>query len=187
MKDLQPYLDYFDMLRTYAEQGLLEVLPAAHEAYITAPALFTLSNAEGIMATIMAADASGDRTQRQIADAVLFKSLTDAAHNIRTYADFLNANAEGFRQYQQASEAAKDTPASTSAVRQAAENLRKPQVVNGKDPLTPFRGNRLSETFALHVVGEDHPHPLRYTILCTTERRWYTPWKKTDHYEVIAY
>jgi len=187
MKDLQPYLDYFDMLRTYAEQGLLEVLPAAHEAYITAPALYALSYVDDIDKLVKHVEHTGNRFEQLRLNAKLFQSLTATTNNIRIYADFLNANAEGFKQYQEASESAKDTPASTSAVRQAAENLRKPQVVNGKDPLTPFRGNKLSETFALHVVGEDHPHPLRYTILATTKRRWYTPWKKTDHYEVITY
>ena len=42
-KDLQPWLDYFDMLHTYEQKGLLELQPEKHEAYITLPALYTLT------------------------------------------------------------------------------------------------------------------------------------------------
>lgn len=42
-KNLQPWLDYFKMLHTYEEKGLLETKPADMEAYITRPALFSLS------------------------------------------------------------------------------------------------------------------------------------------------
>lgn len=42
-KDLQPWLDYFEMLRTYEDKGYLEVKPSEHEAYITRPALLTLT------------------------------------------------------------------------------------------------------------------------------------------------
>ena len=41
--NLQPWLDYFDMLRTYEEKGFLEVLQDKHEAYVTRAALHTLS------------------------------------------------------------------------------------------------------------------------------------------------
>lgn len=44
MKDLQPMLDYFDMLMTYEQKGFLEVIPDKHEAYITRAAFFTLSD-----------------------------------------------------------------------------------------------------------------------------------------------
>jgi len=42
-KDLQPWLEYFQMLHTYEAKGYLEVKPADHEAYITEPALISLS------------------------------------------------------------------------------------------------------------------------------------------------
>lgn len=45
-KDLQPWLDYFELLRTYERKTLLEVMPDKHEAYITHAALFTLSGSE---------------------------------------------------------------------------------------------------------------------------------------------
>lgn len=43
IKNLQPWLDYFDMLSTYEDKRLLEVNPEKHEAYVTRPSLFTLS------------------------------------------------------------------------------------------------------------------------------------------------
>ena len=42
IRDLQPWLDYFAMLRTYEESGYLEILPEKHEAFITRAALMTL-------------------------------------------------------------------------------------------------------------------------------------------------
>lgn len=42
-KSLQPWLDYFDLLHKYEQQGYLEVKPEKHEAYITRAALCTLS------------------------------------------------------------------------------------------------------------------------------------------------
>jgi len=44
--DLQPWLDYFDMLRTYEQKGYLEVMPDKHEAYVTHPTIFTLAGAD---------------------------------------------------------------------------------------------------------------------------------------------
>ena len=41
-RDLQPWLDYFGLLRTYEEKGFLEVKPDRHEAYVTQAALMTL-------------------------------------------------------------------------------------------------------------------------------------------------
>ena len=42
-KDLRVWLDYFDMLQTYENKGFLEMHSDKYEAYITEPALFTLS------------------------------------------------------------------------------------------------------------------------------------------------
>lgn len=41
-KDLQPWLDYFAMLRTYELKGFLEVKPDRREAFVTRAALLTL-------------------------------------------------------------------------------------------------------------------------------------------------
>lgn len=42
-KNLQPWLDYFEMLHTYEEKGFLQVEAEKHEAYVTEPALYTLA------------------------------------------------------------------------------------------------------------------------------------------------
>jgi hypothetical protein len=42
-KDLQPWLDYFEMLRTYEEKGFLEVNTEKHEVFVTQPAMYTLA------------------------------------------------------------------------------------------------------------------------------------------------
>lgn len=42
-KNLQPWIDYFQMLRTYEEKGFLQVEAEKHEAYVTEPALYTLA------------------------------------------------------------------------------------------------------------------------------------------------
>lgn len=46
----------------------------------------------------------------------------------------------------------------------------------------------LRRLFALHIVKEDEPHDLLYTILLTRRRAWWKLWiGKTDHVEVIGY
>lgn len=42
-KDLQPWLDYFEMLHIYEKKGFLQIDAEKHEAYITQPALYTLT------------------------------------------------------------------------------------------------------------------------------------------------
>ena len=41
-KNLQPWLDYFDMLHTYEQKGYLQMEPQKHETYVTRAALLTL-------------------------------------------------------------------------------------------------------------------------------------------------
>ena len=45
-KNLQPWLDYFEMLQQYVRNGYLETNQEKHEAYITPSALHTLANAD---------------------------------------------------------------------------------------------------------------------------------------------
>ena len=45
-KNLQPWLDYFKMLQTYKEKGLLQMEAAKHEAYVTVSAFNVLANAD---------------------------------------------------------------------------------------------------------------------------------------------
>ena len=44
--NLQPYIDYFDVLNRYIEKSYLEVYPDKGEAYITEAALNVLSNTD---------------------------------------------------------------------------------------------------------------------------------------------
>lgn len=69
--DLQPWLDYFGMLGTYERSGFLEVTPEGGEAYITLPALLSLSATGG------AADVTSPETIR---------AMAATARRIRAYA-----------------------------------------------------------------------------------------------------
>ena len=71
-RDLQPWLDYFDMLRTYEQKGFLEVKADKHEAYVTRAALLTL-----------AAIAPDD-----VQSAAVSQQFTDTVGRLRTYAAF---------------------------------------------------------------------------------------------------
>ena len=46
IKNLQPWIDYFDMLQTYEKQGYLEFAADKNEAFVTDAALATLANAD---------------------------------------------------------------------------------------------------------------------------------------------
>lgn len=48
-KNLQPWLDYFRLLQTYEEKGFLQTEPEKHEAYVTLPALCTLSEDNAVL------------------------------------------------------------------------------------------------------------------------------------------
>lgn len=48
-------------------------------------------------------------------------------------------------------------------------------------------GDDLSHPFALHVVQEDEPHDLLYTVIITSRRRWWKLWMWHDSYDVIRY
>ncbi len=87
--DLQPWLDYFEMLQTYEQKGFLEVAPDKHEAYITRAALYTLADAihKTADSNILAA----------ITDTcVLTSSVFDTARRIRTYAAWCSQQGEGY-------------------------------------------------------------------------------------------
>ena len=121
-RDLQPWIEYFGLLRSYEENGFLEVIPEKHEAYITRAALCTLA---------------------------IGKSLS---------LDSL-----------------------------APQTLRIVKCIYAYAGWKCQRGDYQSQPFALHVVKEEQPHDLLYTILLATKRRWYSPWHKSDSIEVITY
>ena len=73
--NLQPWLDYFDMLRVYEKNGFLEIQTDKHEAYVTLPALHAMSD--------------GDNPVEQIK-----KAIPDTVRRIRTYAAFKSQDEE---------------------------------------------------------------------------------------------
>ena len=73
-KDLQPWLDYFDMLQTYESKGYLELQLDKHEAYVTLPAIHAMSK--------------GDNPQEQLRDG----SIIETMRHIRCYAAFRSMN-----------------------------------------------------------------------------------------------
>ena len=158
-QNLQPWLDYFALLQTYVRQGYLEVIPAAPEAYITLPALYTLANA----------DPNEDKLEQT-------QKLCNVGRHLRTYAEYLDASDEGFKLYQQNYEKIprNNEPTSYNTILQAASNLQK-------------LPHRPKNPFALHVVKSERPHDLLYTILLTRKRRWFWPFTSITCYEVVDY
>lgn len=77
-KDLQPWLDYYDMLHTYSAQGYLQIEGDKHEAYVTQPSLHAMSN--------------GDDPIVQMQDGSIEKTV----RRLRTYAAWLSGGGEGY-------------------------------------------------------------------------------------------
>ena len=78
-KDLQPWLDYFDMLRANVESGFLQMSVVKHEAFVTQPGIHAMSE--------------GDDPEKQIEDG----SVLQTAHRIFTYAAWLSGEGDGYR------------------------------------------------------------------------------------------
>lgn len=122
-KDLHPWLDYFEMLHQYEQQGFLEMKQDKHEAYVTRAALHAMT--------------PGDNPVQQIEN-----DIFETVRRLRAYAAYIS--------------------------------LRSGWDYN-------------NAPFAIHVVQEEPPHDLLYTLLLTRRRRWFSPWKKSDCIEVISY
>jgi hypothetical protein len=120
--NLQPWLEYFDMLYAYEDKGLLDVFPEKHEAYITQAAVHAVSD--------------GDDPVRQLA-----KAVPDTLKRIRAYAGWRSREGAGY----------------------------------------------LSRVFALHVVKDDAPHDLLYTLLLVRRRVWWRLWRLTDTVDAVTY
>lgn len=84
-RDLQPWLDYFGLLRTYEEKGFLEVKPDRHEAYVTQAALMTLL---GIGDPVQVEDVDG-----QIR---LVRASGEFLHRLRAYAAWRSTGGAGY-------------------------------------------------------------------------------------------
>ena len=78
-KDLQPWVDYFEMLRVYVESGFLQMSVAKHEAFVTQSSIHAMSE--------------GDDPAKQIEDG----SIINTAHHIFTYAAWLSGEGNGYR------------------------------------------------------------------------------------------
>ena len=158
MKDLQPWFAYFDLLRTYISRGYLEVLPFTGEAYITEPALHALA----------CTDAVDDAAEKAL-------RLNKTVRYLHVYAEFLRTSDEGYQEYRKSIDQADRVPTDGEVVKEAQDNMRK----------KPARV--VVDSFALHVVTDTMPHDLRYTILITPRRRWWTAWMRTSDITVIEY
>lgn len=93
--DLQPYLEYFVVLKRLVRQGMLQIGVdelQAHECYITQPALFAVSR--------------GDDPQQQLRDG----SVADTLHRLRTYAAWLSAEGMAYHRQPFRVHVVKDTP-----------------------------------------------------------------------------
>ena len=78
-KDLQPWVDYFEMLRANVESGFLQMSVVKHEAFVTQPCIHAMSE--------------GDDPAKQIENG----SLLQTAHRIFTYAAWLSGEGNGYR------------------------------------------------------------------------------------------
>ena len=85
--DLQPFLDYFYVLQTYVEKGLLNIEPEKYDAYITKEAIYSLSPAvddDGLV--------SGDKYTR-------FRIALDvmaSVRHIRAFAGYLSQKGKAY-------------------------------------------------------------------------------------------
>lgn len=82
-KNLQPWLDYFAMLRRYIDSGFLQMEPALHEAYVTRAALHAMT--------------PGDNPSKQLSSG----AVIDTARRIHTYAAFLSAHERGLHDFEE--------------------------------------------------------------------------------------
>ncbi len=87
-KDLQPWLDYFDMLHTYEENGFLLMKPDEHEAYVTQPALYTLS---ARVARIAVTPDNAELLQQQLAS-----DMPCILRRLRAYAGWKSTQGRGY-------------------------------------------------------------------------------------------
>lgn len=166
MRDLQPWIDYQDMLNQYVRCGYLEMSPSKNEAYITEAAFFTLF---GVFA-------DRDYTNNIAAAVRAWRKARLVVHVIRMYALILDTHSDAYNAYIEASRKLRDSrmPIPETAVGQTRDSIRR-------------FGEGANMDFALHIVDDVSPHDLHLTLFITTKRRWWCPWQKDEHIEVIPY
>ena len=86
-KNLQPWIDYFQMLQEYEKKGFLEMKPEKGEAYVTRAALLTLTGAWS--------DTGGFPGQRK-AETLLLRKLPVVIRRVRAYAAWKSRSGEKF-------------------------------------------------------------------------------------------
>lgn len=85
--NLQPWLDYFDLLRSYELNGYLEILPDKGEAYITQAAFFTLTGY----------DDDADLVNNNTDDAIRrLRTCTTLLRRLRAYAGWRSQEGKGY-------------------------------------------------------------------------------------------
>ena len=77
-KDLQVWIDFFDMLQTYEHKGYLDIQLDKHEAYVTQPALHAMSKGDDPQEQLR--DGSIKETVRRIQGCAAFRSTKGAAY-----------------------------------------------------------------------------------------------------------
>ena len=90
-KDVQPWVDYFEMLRANVESGFLQMSVVKQEAFVTQPGIHAMSE--------------GDDPEKQIEDG----SVLQTAHRIFTYAAWLSGEGNGYHHKSFAVHVVKDT------------------------------------------------------------------------------
>ena len=168
----EPWIEWFGMLQTYVEAGLLEVQSPLSEAYITEPALYTLSNLSDELLSIAGRMRGGEKVS-PLNCAIIMEGIKKTVERIGVYSMFLNRAEEGYKKYLQSLEAAHDNLQSEKNATQAADNLQKP--------------GTHQRTFALHVVESNSPHNLIYTIVIQRKRHWWWPFNQMTDYNIISY
>ena len=83
-KDLQPWLDYFEMLHRYEQSGFLQMEPEKHEAYVTQTSLHTLTGEKDTPPVT-----TSDNIHR-------LRAYTAVIRRLRTYAAFLSTHGKGY-------------------------------------------------------------------------------------------
>ena len=76
-KNLQPWLDYFDMLYSYVVNGFLQMEVASHEAYVTLPAIYAMTPGSNVAQ-------------------IRYGSIARTARRLRTYAAWLSAEGDKY-------------------------------------------------------------------------------------------
>lgn len=163
--NLQPWLDYFKMLRQYEAKGFLEIKPQEHEAYVTRAALLTLVPED--VSSFKFQDSSEPTDSKAAAAQLetLNLKLETCVSAIRAYAAYRWAPAVG---------------------QQHPVDINDPDAEIPVIPIEELTAY-FSQPFALHIVKEDYPHDLLLTLLLQQKCSWRTAWRTVDTIEVIDY